>query len=322
MKDAPQPSSPPAHATRRPLYAAEPKRRCTVTVTESGWFGAKAAAEAIGCVSLSDMIERLGRGELAVLPSDEFPSETYPGEASGNRAPLSTADAAGFSPEFPHDISAGHSPRPAQPPLLQSLWRPITQTLAPLQRLPRLFLTASCAALVLMPVLYVVNLTTETESADFTPNLAGVPETGDQVAGYDVTDHFRIRPVHPVTGARNVPHNGVDVATPAGTPVYAVGAVGDTVTVKCWWDVDGGGWVANQTTASLSNYVFQSLHLQENECRSGEFKAGEVIALTGNTGIGTGAHYDFRVKIDGQYVPPDRVFLESALTGNLLNKDS
>ena len=204
------------------------------------------------------------------------------------------------------------------PARLSQLTEAINRRLLPLRRLPKLFLTAVCAVLVLLPVLYVVNLTID--PAMLTPELQGAPETGEQIAGYEVTDHFRIRPVHPVTGARNVPHNGVDVATPAGTPVYAVGAVGDSVSVKCWWDVDGGGWVANQTTASLPNYVFQSLHLQENECRSGDLTAGEVIALTGNSGIGTGAHYDFRVKIDGQYVPPDRVFLESALTGALLNE--
>ena len=310
MKDAPRPGSPPVYTNRPPAYTTEPTRRCTGAGTEAGGFGAKAAAEAVGCVSLSDMIERLGRGELAVLPSDEFP-----GEAFGDTV----------TPPAPSRYAAPHPPSQpigtGIPPYTQSVGPRLSQSLghvlALLRQLPRLFLTAACAVLILIPVLYIVNLSTEA-TGSFTPGLAGVPETGEQVAGYNVTDHFRIRPVHPVTGAKNVPHNGVDVATPEGTPVYAVGAVGDTVTVKCWWDVDGGGWVANQTTASLPNYVFQSLHLQENECRSGEFKAGEVIALTGNTGIGTGAHYDFRVKIDGRYVPPDRTFLESALTGELL----
>ncbi|MEO0540617.1 MAG: M23 family metallopeptidase [Cyanobacteria bacterium P01_A01_bin.105] len=313
MNDAPRSGVPPHYSSRPPAYTAEPKRRCTVTVTEAGWFGAKAAAEAIGCVSLSDMIERLGRGELAILPSDEFSGEPLPDLTAATAAPASRR-AARVQP----------SPRPqaatASGDFLQRFYHgSIAPVLALLWRLPKLFLTATCAMLVLLPVLYVVNLSAVDDSAGLTPSLQGVPTTGDQVAGYAVTDHFRIRPVHPVTGARNVPHNGVDVGTPAGTPVYAVGAAGDTVTVKCWWDVDGGGWVANQTTASLPNYVFQSLHLQENECRSGDFKAGEVIALTGNTGIGTGAHYDFRVKIDGRYVPPDGVFLESALTGKLLN---
>ena len=107
----------------------------------------------------------------------------------------------------------------------------------------------------------------------------------------------------------------MDLDTPSGTPVYAVGRVGDRVTVKCWWDVDGGGWVADQTASSFPDYVFQSLHLLKNECRAGTFEAGEVIALTGNSGLGTGAHYDFRVKIKGRYVPPEQRFLESALTG-------
>ncbi|MEM8613214.1 MAG: M23 family metallopeptidase, partial [Cyanobacteria bacterium P01_H01_bin.105] len=146
-------------------------------------------------------------------------------------------------------------------------------------------------------------------------------KTGDTVAGYEVTDHMRIRPVHPVTGAVNVPHNGVDLATPSGTPVYAVGVTGDQVSVECWWDVDGGGWVAEQTTESYPQLVFQSLHLLENECRSGTFISGEVIALTGNSGLGSGEHYDFRVKLNGQYVDPPKQFLEAALTGKTLSQD-
>jgi murein DD-endopeptidase MepM/ murein hydrolase activator NlpD len=184
--------------------------------------------------------------------------------------------------------------------------------------LPKLVMTGLCAALILTPVLYVVELSLSDVAAS--PEAVVIPKTGDRVAGLEITDHFRIRPVHPVTGARNVPHNGVDVATQTGTPVYAVGKAGDRATVKCWWDEDGGGWVANQTAASYPGYVFQSLHLLENDCQSGTFKAGEVIARTGNSGLGTGEHYDFRVKIDGKYVPPEKRFLEAALTGQPLKQ--
>nr|WP_228024954.1 M23 family metallopeptidase [cf. Phormidesmis sp. LEGE 11477] len=141
------------------------------------------------------------------------------------------------------------------------------------------------------------------------------PATGDIIAGYTVSDEYGIRPIHPVTGELNVPHNGVDLAMNVGTPIHAVGEPGDTVTVKCWWDVDGGGWVVDQTAQSYPGYTFQSLHMSENGCRQGKAKAGEVVAYSGNSGLGTGAHYDFRVKIDGSYVPPATIYLESAVTG-------
>ena len=127
------------------------------------------------------------------------------------------------------------------------------------------------------------------------------PVTGDVVAGYTVSDEYGVRPFHPVTGAPNVPHNGVDLAMPIGTPIYAVGKAGDTVTVKCWYDADGGGYVVDQ--------------MSETGCQSGEAKAGDKIAYSGNSGLGTGAHYDFRVKIDGEYIPPPTQYLESAVTG-------
>ncbi|NEP19227.1 MAG: M23 family metallopeptidase [Leptolyngbya sp. SIO4C1] len=271
---------------------SEAKRRCTVTVTQAGWLGAKAAAEAAGCHSISELLEKVARGELCVVQSDQMgPLFDPPSEASPERARV-------------------RSRRPNFATLLAS------ELLRSLRRLPKLAITGVSAALILLPLLYVIELTLP-DAAD--PILTGdIPETGDVIAGFDVTDHFRIRPVHPVTGALNVPHNGIDLATPTGTPVYAVGAAGDSVIVDCWWDIDGGGWVADQTAASFPDYVFQSLHLLENECRPGTFKTGDVIALTGNSGLGSGEHYDFRVKVKGTYVPPDKQFVEAALTGTPL----
>ena len=41
-----------------------------MTVTEPGWQGARTAAIAAGCSSVSDLLEKLGRGELAIVTSD------------------------------------------------------------------------------------------------------------------------------------------------------------------------------------------------------------------------------------------------------------
>jgi murein DD-endopeptidase MepM/ murein hydrolase activator NlpD len=273
-----------------PVYPQplEPKRRCTVTVTEQGWQGSRRVAIATGCYSISELLEKIGRGELTVVPG-----QADLGQALNHRPTLAPAATRAFVSEL--FTSLGY----------------------PLRRVSHLIITAACAALILIPILYVVELTLSDSVA--APDLPQeIPETGDQVAGYAITDHFRIRPVHPVTGAKNVPHNGVDVATPSGTPIHAVGSAGDRVTVKCWWDVDGGGWVADQTATSFPNLVFQSLHLQPESCRAGSFQAGDLIARTGNSGLGTGEHYDFRVKRKGQYIPPEKTFLEAALTGEPL----
>ncbi|MBX2863549.1 MAG: hypothetical protein KTR27_08335 [Leptolyngbyaceae cyanobacterium MAG.088] len=313
------------------------KRRCTVTVSAQAWHGSKAAAQAAGCGSISELLEKLGNGELAVVAADEVGPLV-----DDDRSSLDDGQSGLFSTEMPNDQGAttwpldavgpragdprAGDPRAGDPragdPRVGGEQRPSLLPGFFFGRLPKMMMTATCAALILLPILYVIDLRLSgPKKATVDLDNAIALKTGDTIAGYEVTDHMRIRPVHPVTGAINVPHNGVDVATPSGTPVYAVGVAGDQVSVDCWWDVDGGGWVADQTTESYPQLVFQSLHLLENECRSGTFTSGEVIALTGNSGLGSGEHYDFRVKLDGRYIDPPKQFLEAALTGKTLSLD-
>ena len=280
----------------------EPKQPCQVTVTAPGWYGAKSAAIAVGCTSISDMIEKLGRGELAIITRDDVPPKPIR-TAATNSAP-STPSAV---PQHVHYHTGPTSPaiseeeEPGKPGL------------------PKLIATGLCATLIIGSLLYVADRFITITSSVFSPKENNesiiTPATGDTVAGYRVSDKYGIRPFHPVTGAPNVPHNGVDLAMPVGTPIYAVGQAGDTAEIKCWWDIDGGGWVVNQTAESYPNYTFQSLHMSETGCINGMAKAGDKIAYSGNSGLGTGAHYDFRVKIDGEYVPPATKYLESAVTG-------
>ena len=302
------------------------KRRCTVTVSAQAWHGSKAAAQAVGCGSISELLEKLGNGELAVVTADEVGPPVYDSgisprdEKTGVFAANTSSSTARPVTAWPVDAANLEETRVYATAPTAS--QPVSKARLFLGGLPKLALTASCAALILLPILYVLDLRlSEPKKATVDIENSLTLKTGDTVAGYEVTDHMRIRPVHPVTGAVNVPHNGVDMATPTGTPVYAVGVTDDPVTVECWWDVDGGGWVADQTTESYPQLVFQSLHLLENECRSGTFTSGEVIALTGNSGLGSGEHYDFRVKLEGRYIDPPRQFVEAALTGKTLSPD-
>ena len=331
-------------ATRKRMRSGkgEPKLPCRVTVTESGWQGARQAAIASGCSSVSDMLEKLGSGELSIIESDAI----LPGRGSANALDPITRANETLSPHSdnqgrsinPREIAARLVPPGVPEDLSQSVLQRVPQhihihTAAEIAQalesdelmtpagisLPRLIVTGVCAMGIVGSLLYVADqiLTGTVDLLARKERIEDIvtPALGDVVAGYRVSDVYGIRPFHPVTGVPNAPHNGVDLATPVGTPIHAVGKVGDKVEVKCWWDDGGGGWVVNQTAESYPGYVFQSLHMSENGCREGEVTAGEVIAFSGNSGLGTGEHYDFRVKIDGQYVPPDVKYLESAMTG-------
>ena len=54
------------HSGRPKTYRAEKKQRY-LSVTEEGWDGVKDVAKMVDCTSVSDLLEKLGRGELKVM---------------------------------------------------------------------------------------------------------------------------------------------------------------------------------------------------------------------------------------------------------------
>ena len=55
----------------RPKHYDEAKKKREVSVTQTGWAGCKQVAAAAGCRGVSQLLERLGRGELIVIAPDE-----------------------------------------------------------------------------------------------------------------------------------------------------------------------------------------------------------------------------------------------------------
>ncbi|MEL6326087.1 MAG: glycoside hydrolase family protein [Cyanobacteria bacterium J06626_23] len=142
--------------------------------------------------------------------------------------------------------------------------------------------------------------------------LKSSPQKGAVIAGFTVTSPYgdrSDRAAYLPPGA-SLFHLGTDLATPIGTDVYAMG----TTTVECWTDSGGGGLVAEVTSSDIPNYRFQLLHLAD--CFAGEHAPGDVIAQSGDSGIGA-AHLDIRQeeRVSGQKVPPYNGYIEWALTG-------
>ena len=85
-------------------------------------------------------------------------------------------------------------------------------------------------------------------------------------------------------------HIGVDFATPVGTPIYAPtdGSINPDRGIR-------NGYYGGLTVRFLSKidgryYGFRFMHLS-SAVRTGDFKAGEIIGYTGNSGVlTTGAH--------------------------------
>jgi murein DD-endopeptidase MepM/ murein hydrolase activator NlpD len=117
---------------------------------------------------------------------------------------------------------------------------------------------------------------------------------GDTIAGYTVTSGYGPRP-SPCPGCSSE-HPAIDVATPTGTPLHAVGDI--EVTCK------SGGGSGNYAEFEYQGILHQSLHL--DTCTPGSYSYGEKFATTGATGNGTGPHLDVRVKQDDQRVMPSK----------------
>ena len=105
---------------------------------------------------------------------------------------------------------------------------------------------------------------------------------------------------HPVTGVEATHHNGVDIATPTGTPVYT--PVAGKVTLAASGPIGGLQIVIRADI--ITTYHF--LHLSEALVKAGDVVyKGTLIAKSGNTGRSTGPHLHFGIKCNGKYINPE-----------------
>ena len=118
------------------------------------------------------------------------------------------------------------------------------------------------------------------------------------VSGYTLTSPFGMRK-HPVLGYNRM-HNGVDMACPQGTPIYATRA--GTVTVASYQAGGAGNYVSiNHGDGFASIYM----HMTNYVVSAGQsVSQGQLIGYVGSTGISTGPHLHFGISYAGTYVNP------------------
>lgn len=126
------------------------------------------------------------------------------------------------------------------------------------------------------------------------------------VKAYRISSKFGKR-IHPVTGKEQY-HNGVDIACPVGTVLK--NTVGMATCIKVGFDDINGNFLRLQHDNGM---VTSYAHLHKVICKEGEqVTPGEIFALTGNTGRGTGAHVHFRVRVPDKEslvdVDPEKYF--------------
>lgn len=118
------------------------------------------------------------------------------------------------------------------------------------------------------------------------------------VASYTrVSDDYGPR-IHPTLGIQQF-HNGVDLASPKGTAIYAAY---DGVVVAASYSATMGNYVMIDHGSGLYTiYMHASaLYVEKDDI----VVRGETIAAVGSTGRSTGPHLHFSVRLNGEYQSP------------------
>ncbi|MBX6350666.1 MAG: peptidoglycan DD-metalloendopeptidase family protein [Clostridia bacterium] len=120
---------------------------------------------------------------------------------------------------------------------------------------------------------------------------------------YRISDTFGMR-FHPILRAYRM-HTGVDLAAPQGTPVLAAS---DGVVVYAGW-MSGYGNTTVIDHGVVNGHRMATLygHQSRISVEVGQVvQAGQTIGAVGSTGLATGPHLHFEVRVDGKPVDPQK----------------
>jgi murein DD-endopeptidase MepM/ murein hydrolase activator NlpD len=112
-------------------------------------------------------------------------------------------------------------------------------------------------------------------------------------------DGYKWRAIHPVLGTARM-HNGQDFEVPYGTEVYATG---DGEIIESGWNSGGFG----NCIVIDHGYGFQTVygHLSDIKVTKGTVvKRGDLIGISGSTGLSSGPHLHYQVEQFGKHENP------------------
>jgi murein DD-endopeptidase MepM/ murein hydrolase activator NlpD len=116
-----------------------------------------------------------------------------------------------------------------------------------------------------------------------------------------MTSGYSIRRFHPIH-KRYKAHTGIDYGAPMGTPIFA------TANGKVTFSGRKGGYGKLIIVKHPNGYQTYYGHCSKLKKKRGEnVNQGEVIALVGSTGISTGPHVHYEVRVNGKPINPNTV---------------
>ncbi|HLY05817.1 MAG TPA: M23 family metallopeptidase [Rhizomicrobium sp.] len=122
------------------------------------------------------------------------------------------------------------------------------------------------------------------------------------VDGARISSGFGMR-FHPVLGYTRM-HKGIDFAVPSGTPVMAAGA--GIIQTERWENGFGNFVLLNHGNGYATAYAHLS-RFAAGVHQGSHVRQGQVIAYSGQTGMATGPHLHYEIRINGVQVNPATV---------------
>lgn len=113
-----------------------------------------------------------------------------------------------------------------------------------------------------------------------------------------ISSYFTKARFHPILKYYR-PHEGIDYAAPTGTPVSTIG---DGVVIKSQKSGGYGNLVIIKHPNGYSTYYGHLSKYGKGIKKGVRVRQGQVIGYVGATGLATGPHLDFRIKLNGKFL--------------------
>jgi murein DD-endopeptidase MepM/ murein hydrolase activator NlpD len=115
-----------------------------------------------------------------------------------------------------------------------------------------------------------------------------------------ISSGFSNRRLHPILKVYR-PHHGVDYAAPSGTPVSATG---DGKVISAGYKGQNGNSVIIRHINGYVTYYGHLSKVRKGIKKGVKVQQGQIIGYVGATGLASGPHLDYRVKISNRFVNP------------------
>jgi murein DD-endopeptidase MepM/ murein hydrolase activator NlpD len=119
------------------------------------------------------------------------------------------------------------------------------------------------------------------------------------VDGARISSSFGMRH-HPILGFSRM-HQGVDFAVPAGTPIMASG---DGTIVSAGWSGGYGNMVEMRHNGTYSTRYGHMSRIAKGIKPGAHVRQGDVIGYVGMTGLATGPHLHYEIRVDNKAINP------------------